>query len=418
VGKPCKVLLLIEDKPVPADTRVWTEAATLRDQGFEVSVISPKGFPRYRESYVCLEGIHIYRYSLPSTAGKSTAYLLEYSIAMLMTFLLSLKVWVCHGFDVIHASNPPDTFFLLGLFYRLLGKKFVFDLNDLSPEMFQVKFKGRMKVLHKLLLVLEWCSFRTAHVVITTNLSQKQVTIQRGRCSPDKVVVVRNGPNLQRLRHVPPEPELKGNHRYLLAYVGAMEVQDGIEYALHALHDLVHKRRHRDVLLVLMGDGGHAPALQSLAHDLQLDDFVYFTGWVTADEIVRYLSVADVGISPDPQNGFNEHCTMVKTMEYMAMGLPVVAFDLAETHFSAQDAALYAIPNRVDDFADKIEALLANEAMRLRLGAQGRKRIEEALNWEHDKKNLLLAYNMLFPKHFPQAAAEHLQETNPVIFSN
>ena len=397
MAKACKVLLLIEDLPVPADTRVWALATALHDQGCQVSVICPKGSTRYRESYICLQGVHVYRYSSPPTTGGYAAYIREYSIALLMTFWLSLRVWFRHGFDVIHAANPPDIFFLVGLFYRLFGKKFIFDLHDLAPEMFLVKFGGRMKALHKLLLLLEWCSLRTAHLVIITNLSQKRFAIERGRCQDKHLVVVRNGPDLQRIRLVPPEPALKQGRRYLLVYVGAMEVQDGIEYALYAMHDLVHKRGQKDVALVLMGDGGHAPALCALAHQLGLDEYVTFLGWTLIEDIVRYLSVADVALSPDPQNGFNEYCTMIKTMEYMAMGIPAVAFDLAETRFSAQEAALYATPNQVEDFTDKIEILLADEALRASMGQLGRKRVEETLNWQYNKQQLLLAYQKLFP---------------------
>jgi len=398
--KVLKILMLIENASVPFDNRVWAEAITLNDQGFQVSMICPKGFKVDRESHICIEGIHIYRFQLPTNTGKYTAYILEYSVAMLMTFLLSFKVLFRHGFDVIHTANPPDIFFMIGLFYQLFGKKFVFDQHDLSPEMFQVKFKGRMKLLHRLLLCLEWYSYQTAHIVITTNISQKRFAIERGHCHPDKVFVVRNGPELDRIKIVTPEPELKKGRRYLLAYVGAMEVQDGIQNALYALHDLVHKRSRRDVSLVLMGDGSYAPTLYALAHELQIDDYVHFTGWVEARDIVRYLTVANVGLTPDPENGLNEYCTMVKTLEYMAMGIPIVAFELAETRFSAQDAALYATPNFIEDFASKIEKLLDDEELRLRMGAIGRKRIEEAFNWEYDKKNLLLAYEKLFPKHF------------------
>jgi glycosyltransferase involved in cell wall biosynthesis len=311
-------------------------------------------------------------------------------------------VWFRHGFDIIHAANPPDIFFLVGLFYRFFGKKFIFDLHDLSPEMFKVKFGGRMKVLHKLLLLLERCSIRTAHLVITTNLSQKRFAIERGGCHAKRVLVVRNGPDLRRIRLVPPEPALKQGRRYLLVYVGAMEIQDGIEYALYAMHDLVHKRGRKDVALVLMGDGGHAPALRALAHQLGLDEYVTFLGWTLIEDIVRYLSVADVALSPDPQNGFNEYCTMIKTMEYMAMGIPAVAFDLAETRFSAQEAALYATPNQVEDFTDKIEILLADEALRASMGRLGRTRVEETLNWEHNRQQLLLAYQKLFPGRFEE----------------
>lgn len=407
--KSHKVLMLIENAPVPADNRVWAEATALRDAGFQVSIIGPKGSTRDRESHICLEDIHIYRYRIPIYTNKYTIYILEYSISMLMTFILSLKILFRHGFDVIHTANPPDLFFAIGLFYRLFGKKFVFDQHDLTPEMFQVKFEGRMKLLHKLLLFLEWCSYRTAHSVITTNISQKRFAIKRGHCSPDRVFVVRNGPDLERIKLVPPEPELKRGRRYLLAYLGEMEVQDGIENALYALHDLVHKRGRQDISLVLMGEGGHAPALHALAYELQLDEYVNFTGWTEAEDIVRYLTVADVGLTPDPQNGLNEYCTMVKTMEYMAMGKPVVAFDLAEARFSAQDAALYATPNVVEDFADKIETLLDDEALRLKMGAIGRKHIEEASNWEHDKQNLLLAYQSLFSINFHSLVSDSIK---------
>ena len=390
--------MLIENCPVPTDTRTWFEAIVLRDHGYRVSVISPKGPTYDRESYLYVKGIHIYRYRMPVTTNKYMSYILEYTIGMLMTFLLSLKVWRRQGFDVIHATNPPDTFFLLGCFYRFFGKKFVFDQRDLSPEMFQVKFRGRLKILHRILLFLERCSYQSAEVVITTNNSQKRFAMERGHCSPGRVFIVGNGPDLDRLKPVQPEYHLKKGRRFLLVYIGEMGVQDGVEYALHALHELVYKRGRQDISLALLGDGDRAAALKNLAHKLQLESYAYFTGWVSSDDVVRYLSMADIGLTPDPQNGFNEYCAMVKTLEYMALGKPVVAFDLAETRVSAQNAALYATPNLIEDFASKIEMLLDDEKLRLNMGAFGRKRIEEALSWEYDKEKLLLAYEMLFPK--------------------
>jgi len=259
-----------------------------------------------------------------------------------------------------------------------------------------VKFNGRLKLLYKLQRFLEWCSYRTANLVIVTNSSQRRIAIERGHCRANRVFVVRNGPDLERLKPVTPEPELKKGRRYLLTYVGAMGVQDGIEYALSALHDLVHKSGRQDVSLVLMGNGDHLPKLQALAYELQLDEYVNFTGWVSGRDVVRYLTVADVGLSPDPRNALNEHSTMIKTMEYMAMGKPIVAFDLAETRFSAQDAALYATPNSVEELADKIETLLSDEKRRQSMGTFGRKRIEEALSWDYSKEQLLLAYSTLF----------------------
>jgi len=406
--KTPKILMLVENNPAPIDNRVWAEATTLRQQGFQVSIICPKGNKRYRESYICLEGIHIYRYHLPMGENK-IAHITEYCISLLLTFWLSLKVLLYHGFDVIHAANPPDIYFVIGLFYRLLGKKFVFDQHDPAPEMFQVIYEGGNKFLHKLLLFFERCSYQTADLVITSNISQKEFAIKRGHCRPDKVFVVRNGPDLQNLRIAtiaPSEPELKGGRRYLLAYVGVINIQDGVENILYALHDLVHKRARQDVSLVLMGSGDRLTALHALAHELQIKEYINFTGPIENKEVLRYLAAADVGIIPDPQNGLSEYCTMLKTMEYMGMGKPIVAFDLAETHYSAQDAALYAIPNLTEDLANKIEILLDNEKLRLQLGAIGHKRVEEELCWDRTKENLILAYERLFSTNFELQTAE------------
>lgn len=397
MAKINKILMLVENMPAPLDRRVWPEAIALRDNGYQVCIISPKGATEFREPYTCIEGIHIYRYSTPIIGSKYAAFIVEYGIAVLVTFWLSIKVLFRHGFDAIHAANPPDLFFLIGLFYRPFGKKFIFDQHDLAPEMFQVKFKDRGKVLRGLLSLFACWSYRTAHLVITSNESQKQVAIKLGHCQPGEVFVVRNGPDAERLKPVTPEPELKRGRPFLLAYEGVMAIQDGVEYALYALHELVYNRGCQDVSLVLMGDGEHASALRALSHTLNLDEYVNFTGWIEKEEVLRYLTVADVGLSPDPQNGLNEYSTMIKTMEYMAVGKPVVAFDLPETRFSAQEAALYAVPNSVEDFADQIESLLDDEELRCKMGALGRRRIEEALSWEHSKKSLLQAYEALFP---------------------
>ncbi|GCE25386.1 glycosyltransferase WbuB [Dictyobacter alpinus] len=394
-----KVLLLVENLSVPADPRVWREAQTLRQHGYQVSVICPRGETRDTEAYVHLNGIHIYRYRLNTTIVKSTDYIKEYLVAMLNTLRLSIQVWLRHGFDVIHAANPPDTFFVIGMLYRCLGKKFVFDQHDLAPEMFAIKFEGRMKLIQR---CLQWCetlSYKTANLVITTNESQKRNALKRGGCAPEKVVVVRNGPDDTRFHVLPPEPELKNGHKYLLAYIGVMGSQDGVDYVLYALNELINKRGRQDIGLVLMGDGDQLTILKNLTQDLQLDDYVKFTGWVEKQDLLRYLSVTDIGLCPDPSNQLNDHSTMLKTMEYMAMGRPIVAFDLLETRYSAQDAALYATPNRVEDFADKIEMLLEDEQLRQTMGAYGRKRVEDELSWNQTHKHLLYAYEQLFSKN-------------------
>lgn len=399
MAKARSVLMLVENQVVPVDPRVWLEARALRDAGFRVSVISPKGTAAYRAPYECIEGIHIYRYRLP--AGRTAvAYLAEFAVALAMTFWLSAKVWRRHGVDVIHAGNPPDIFFPIAYVYRLCGAKFVFDQHDLAPELFQVLFARRLPsgvaaLLHRLLVFFERCSYRAADLVIVTNDSFRQIAMDRGGCVARKVVVVRNGPDLTRFRPVPPDPALKQGRPYLLAYVGIMGVQDGIEYALRALDVLVHRRGRRDIALVLVGDGAHAPALRTLAHALRLDEYVTFTGWVSPAEVARYLSPADVGLAPEPYNALNNASTMIKTMEYMALGIPVVAFDLKETHYSARGAGRYATPNSIEDLATKVEDVLADDGLRRGMGAEGRKRVEDVLSWKYSAERLLRAYDEL-----------------------
>ncbi len=402
-----KVLMIVENLSVPADPRVWREACTLQQYGYSVSIICPRGTTRDAEEFACIDGINIYRYPLSSTTTRPCAHIKEYIVSLLSTFLLSLKVWGRHGFDVLHVANPPDIFFLLGLFYRLFGKKYIFDQHDLSPEIFRVKFAAKKntklltrfgrKIAYRLLCFFERCSYRAADLVITTNISQRHIAITRGSCSLKKVHIVRNGPEKDCPFRFEPDPTLKKGGRYLLAYVGVMGGQDGVEYILHALYELVHRRKRRDLLVVLMGDGDRLPHLRALAHKLRLDDYLLFTGWLEKSELQRYLNSADLALSPDPSNELNDRSTMIKTMEYMAMGLPIVAFDLPETRYSAQEAALYAHANSVTDFTDKIEHLLADEKLRLRMGQAGRERIETTLCWEHVSEHLWQAYKTLFP---------------------
>jgi len=405
-----RVLMLIENVSAPGDTRVWPEALALRDAGYQVTIISPKGSATDTESEVSIDGISIYRFRLPS--GRSIwAYIAEYTVSLVMTFWLSLKVWRRHNFDVIHAANPPDTLFLVAFFYRLFGKRYVFDQHDLTPEMFRVLFmsKGSRRIrrwltraLYRLLLLLERSSYRTASLVVVTNRSIERIARSRGRCPESKVVVVRNGPDLNRFQPVNGDPAIKMGRRYLLAYVGVTGPWDGVENTLLAMHELVWVRGRRDVALLLLGGGPSLEGLRLLAANLRLADYVRFRGRTPRDDVPRFLAAADVGLVPDPQNGLNEFCTLVKTMEYMAMAKPIVAFDLAETRVSAQNAALYAKPNSVDDFADCIERLLDDEALRTTLGRAGRTRVEEALSWQHSRVELIAAYTRFFGSVRPE----------------
>jgi glycosyltransferase involved in cell wall biosynthesis len=415
MSRPRKVLMIVENDVVPLDTRVWWEALALRDHGFQVSIICPKGaqgrpiYEEYRAPHEYREGIHIYRYQ-PLEGTSTVAYVGEYLAAMFSTLWLSLWVFVRHGFDVLHVANPPDLFFPLGWFYHLFGKKFVFDQHDITPELFQETVSSGVhsvagRLLRRLLLACERYSYRTADLVIAANESFRRIAVQRGGCLPKKVAVVRNNPDLERVHRVQPEPELKMGRRYLLVYLGIMGQQDGVENALHALHHLVYKRGRHEVALALLGDGSRVEALRALAHQLQLDEYVHFHGWCSRGDVLRYLSVADIGLSPDPYNALNDASTMIKTMEYMALGLPVVAFDLTETRFSAREAALYAAPNQVEAFADQIETLLDDEALRLRMGTLGRQRVKDELNWRASSEHLLYAYDrLLYRRPMPPEA--------------
>lgn len=393
-----KVLMVVENRSVPTDARVWAEARALHRWGFQVCVISPQDATCGNATYACQHGIHLYYYRRPGYARSFLAYLFEYSLSMLQICWLSLRVLRRHGFDVIHAANPPDTLFFLHWLYFLLGKRFIFDQHDLSPEVFQVKFGKRYRFLLPLLRWLERRSYRVATYILTTNESLRKIAITRGQCDPARVFVVRNASQLERLKRGPANEELKRGRSHLLVYLGAMEIQDGIDYALRALHKLVYADGRQDVTLALLGDGGYQPELKGLVRELHLEKFVFFTGWAEQEEIVSYLSTADIGLCPEPLNGLNEYCTMLKTIDYMAMGLPIVAFDLAETHYTCQEAALYATPNAVSEFAQHIVRLLDEPALRSTMSKRARALIKERWNWDYAQQHLRRAYALLYPE--------------------
>jgi glycosyltransferase involved in cell wall biosynthesis len=393
-GKGRKVLIIVENLPVPFDRRVWQEAKSLWDAGYEVSVICPigKGFEARRE---VIDGIHIYRHILPTEVRGVFGYALEYSAALFWEFVLALRVLVTRGFDVIHACNPPDTIFLIGLFFKLLGKKFVFDHHDINPELYLAKF-GKKDLFHRILLALERWTFRTADVSIATNESYKRIAIERGRMDPKLVFVVRSGPNLERLRILPPNEALKKGRKYLVGYVGVMGKQEGIDYLLQAAYDIVYNMGRTDIHFCLIGDGPEAERMKDYAMKLGVADYVTFTGRLPDQQMLEILNTADVCVNPDAANEMNDKSTMNKIMEYMALGKPIVQFDLSEGRFSAQQASLYAKKNDPADLALKIVKLLDDPKLREKMGLYGRKRIENELEWKYEAPKLLAAYDSLW----------------------
>ena len=389
-----RVLIIVENLPCPFDRRVWQEARTLNEAGYLVSIICPKG-KGFEKSYEELEGIAIHRHRLPIEASGALGYALEYLWALAAEFSLSLRVLLGRGFDAIHACNPPDTIFLIGGFYKLFGKKFLFDHHDINPELYEAKF-GRRDFFHRLLCLLERWTFRTADVAISTNESYRRIAIERGGLTPERVFVVRSGPDLSRLKIVPPDPALRNGRRYLVGYVGVMGHQEGIDLLLQALRRIVHELGRRDVQFSLVGGGTELEAMRTLARDLGVADFVTFTGRVPDAQLLAMLNTADLCVNPDRANDMNDKSTMNKIMEYMALGKPIVQFDLTEGRVSAAEASDYARPNDVADLADRIVALLDDEPRRRTMGAFGRTRVESTLAWQHEAPRLLAAYERLF----------------------
>jgi glycosyltransferase involved in cell wall biosynthesis len=391
-SKPISVCIIVENLPVPIDRRVWCEARALRGAGYNVFVICPKGKNSCSASYEILEGIHIYRHRALE-ASNAIGYLLEYTWALIAELYLVLKVFGRSRFRILQGCNPPDTIFLIGLILKPLGVEFIFDHHDLSPEVFQAKFGESGGLFGALTRLAERWSFRVARVSIATNESFKEIAVKRGGKRPEEVFVVRNCPDLTAVRRVAARPEIKQNKPLLVVYVGFMGQQDGLDLLLEAIEHLVKIERRQDTHFLLIGRGSMLPVLQEIVAKKGLDKFVTFTGQVPHEEVVSYLSNADVGVAPDPKTPMNDNSTMIKIFEYMALGLPVVLFDLKEGRRSAGPAALYAKPNDPIDFANQLNRLLNSGDLRRELGACGRKRIEEGLNWQAEQNTLLQAYS-------------------------
>jgi glycosyltransferase involved in cell wall biosynthesis len=388
---PRGVLIIVENLPVPFDRRVWSEACTLRDAGYDVSVICPKG-KGAKAAFEILDGIHIFRHPLPLEARGALGYLLEYSTALFWELWLAIKVYRQRGFDVIQACNPPDLIFLVAAVFKLLfGTRFIFDHHDINPELYEAKF-GHRNFLWKIVVFFERLSFWLADVSIATNQSYRAIATERGGMAPENVFVVRSGPDLGRIRNLPPDQAWKNGRAHLVAYVGVIGHQEGLDLLLEAAMRIRDVRNRHDIQFVVVGDGPEANAVQALAREMRLEDFITFTGRVDDATLFSVLSTADVCVNPDRPNAMNDKSTMNKIMEYMALGKPIVQFDLAEGRYSAQDASLYACD--VADFGDKIVALLDDPELCAAMGAFGRKRVAEELAWPHEIPKLLAAYEM------------------------
>jgi glycosyltransferase involved in cell wall biosynthesis len=394
-GKGRRVLIIVQNLPVPFDRRVWQEANELVQNGYQVSIICPVG-KGYESSFELLNGIHIFRHPLPYEAKGALGYLLEYSWCLFWEFVLAWKVFLGRGFDAIHACNPPDNIFLIGGFFKFLfGKKFLFDHHDINPELYEAKF-GRRDFFYNIMLWWEQLTFMTADVSIATNNSYREIALTRGKMPTDRVFVVRSGPSLERLKIIPPVPALKKGRAYLVGYVGVMGQQEGIQYLIGAAHHIVFTLKRTDIQFVLVGGGPSLEDFKTLATEKGLSNYMTFTGRAPEQTLLEVLNTSDVCVNPDEVNPMNDKSTMNKIVEYMALGKPIVQFDMTEGRFSAGESSLYAKPNDAIDMAAKIVALLDDPTQRERMGQIGRARVENELAWPYEAPKLLAVYDALF----------------------
>lgn len=386
------IVILVENLPVPFDRRVWMESLALRDAGYRVTVVSPQP-PSDPEPNRTIEGIRVRRYPMPAPTASKLSFVREFAYCYRQTARIVRRIWEEERFDALHSCNPPDTFWAIARRYRRKGAKFVFDHHDLCPELYESKFRRR-DALHRALLWLERRQFATADRVIATNESYRRVAIERGGVDPERVAVVRSGPMIERFQPVPEDPDLRRGRRHLVVYLGVMGPQDGVDYALRAVRHLVDSG-FEDAAFTFIGSGDEFDELVGLARRLDLDDWVRFTGRIPDDELMVHLSTADLGLAPDPKNPLNDVSTMNKIVEYMAVGLPVVSFDLVESRRSAADAAVYVPDDDERGMARAISELLEDPVRRRRMAEVGRRRVLEELAWDHSREVLVELYDGL-----------------------
>ncbi|GAA0266833.1 glycosyltransferase family 4 protein [Alteraurantiacibacter aestuarii] len=384
------VLIVVENLPLPFDRRVWQEARTLKAAGATVSVICPTG-KGYEKRYEEIEGVHIHRHPLPIEAEGALGFLLEYGAALFWETVLAWTIYFKRGIDVIQGCNPPDLIFLVALPFKLLGVKYIFDHHDINPELYEAKF-GRRGFFWKLMVLFEKLNFKSADVSMATNQSYRKIAIERGGMDPDKVFVVRSGPDLSRLKRVEPVDSWKRGKRFMVGYVGVMGDQEGIDLLIDCAEWLVREKGRTDIQFTLVGGGPSLEKLKALVREKQLEEWVHFTGRAPDQDLFEVLSTMDIGVNPDRVNAMNDKSTMNKIMEYMSLGKAMVQFDVTEGRFSAQDASLYARANDPVDMAEKIVQLLDDPAQRDAMGSFGRKRVQEELSWLHQVDPLIAAY--------------------------
>ena len=389
------ILFIVENNTVPPDIRVWREAKTAKQAGYNVSVISPAN-RRFPKRYEVIEHIEIYRYPSLESQGDIGKQVLEYLNAFIWETYLSIKIFIKKRYEIIHSANPPDNIFIIALVLRIFGVKFIFDHHDLSSELYLCKYQGRKDMFYKILNWLEYCSCKAADVIISTNKSFRRYVIEKHGVAKEKIVIIRNDPEIYQQES---EAQVqKANHYPIaLVYVGAISVQDGVDVLVKIVNILVNDMNIKEINCKVVGDGDRLPAIKQLVKDVGLGRIFKFTGYIYDREMVkRYIHEADICLETAPYNEANRRSTFIKIMEYMLAGKPIVAFDLDETRESVGDTAILIEPGNLRGFADAINELVEDPIKRNTLGDRARDRIIKKLNWQNSSDILKSTYKNLY----------------------
>lgn len=388
-----KILLIVENSAYEFDPRVRNEAAALAEAGYQVTVICPRN--RRAPSVPPPAGVRVFHHWVPPAGRGHGGYMLEYLVALGSEFFLASWIFLRHGFRVIQGCNPPDTICLVAAPFKLFGVRYIFDHHDAAPELYEAKYEKR-GFAYRVQVALERLTYRLSDVVMATNESYRQLAIKRGHRKPEQVFVVRNAPDPRRVFPVPENPAWRFGKRYMVGYVGAMGEQDGLDLLLEVAAQFQRGGR-QDTHFTLVGGGPTLAQLKARVAGMGLSDLVTFAGRLPDREMLEVLSTADVCVNPDKPCRMNDISTMIKIMEYMALGKPMVQFQSTEGRVSAGDASLYADPaHGVEDFADKLAWLLDRPEERRRMGEFGRQRLDERLAWKYSVPHLLAAYDRAF----------------------
>ncbi|HPQ42806.1 MAG TPA: glycosyltransferase family 4 protein [Syntrophales bacterium] len=387
------ILFIVENQPLPSDVRVWSEIQAVKELGYDVTAISPVN-ERAKKKYEIIDGVEIFRHPMPVEAKTKAGFLFEYVNALFWELFLSVRIFLKKRFHIIHGANPPDHIFIVALFFKLFGTQYIFDHHDITPENYLAKF-GKNTFVYKILLIMEMLTFKTADIVISTNESYKKIAINRGKKNRNKVFVVRNGPDMSKVIFMSPNERLKKGFDYLVAYLGVIGNQEGIDILLKTIHHIVYDKDIKNIGFMIIGTGPDWNNMVRLSKEMKIDKYVTFTGFIPYKNLYEILATADVCVNPEFRNEFTDKSTMIKIMDYMVFGKPIIQFETTEGKVTAGNAALYLDKNDEVEFAEAIINLLNDPEKRKEMGKIATKRIKEKLNWDIQKVNLKKAYTYL-----------------------